>query len=118
MLVRRANYVRQHIKKLTGGAPQRRFLSKDWMLSLEHSEIELLITVEKIRELQEDVAVLVERNAEVESQFQKVKSDNTELTIQTESLQNKVQGLTDEVTALSKETQRVMREKDEAEKSM
>ena len=92
MLVRRANYVRQHFKKLKGGAPQRRFLSNQWTLSLEHSEVDLL-TIEKVRVLQEDITILTEQKGEMEHQVQQVISTNEELCVQTQSLQSEVQTL-------------------------
>ena len=51
--------------KLKGGAPQRRFLSNQLAFSLEHSEIDLLVTTEKVRELQQSITLLGEQNAEV-----------------------------------------------------
>ena len=118
MLVRRANYVRQHFKKLKGGAPQRRFLSNQWTLSLEHSEVDLLTTIEKVRELQEDVTILAEQKAEMEHQVQQVISTNEELCVQTRSLQSEVQTLTSKVLVLGEKTKRLTSEKDIAEASV
>ena len=77
--------------KLKGGAPQRRFLSNQLAFSLEHSEIDLLVTTEKVRELQQSITLLDEQNAEV-------MFANKELSIQSKSLQSQVQTLMSYVT--------------------
>ncbi len=87
VLVRRANYVTQRVRKCTGGIPRQKFLQNSWELKLKRDEIELTDMTDKICSLQSELS----RSREV---VDRVETEN-------DNLRQRVAALTDKESCIT-----------------
>lgn len=94
VLVRRANYIKQRHRNLSGGVPRRRFLQQKWELKLERGEFDTPVEMARhVQALEEEVTLLSNTRDEMKDRLTSLEAQTVDQASQNHLLSDQVDAL-------------------------